>query len=255
MPGSVSLEKSGQCDTCERRYRWEGEPLLRDALCPKCKTPLRRAFRFNRKPVLFIKPAIAILVLGMIFSGCTTTSYVAVGGGFGDWNSLDEDIDSSVDSSGLKVFSIRGGGYLDEDRIVSIEGQFEHAQGDLSIMGEISGEEIGVLPAESTTATVNVRVHPLGNRYYVDPYLVVGAGFTLADVALVGDEFIPVGRVGVGAQAYTGTQVRPWIEFGYVLPFEELDEERVVEVDTDYWSLQIGFAIEFGPEPKESKVY
>jgi hypothetical protein len=35
-------QKQGRCRPCKIRVVWEGKPLLRDALCPRCKAPLDR---------------------------------------------------------------------------------------------------------------------------------------------------------------------------------------------------------------------
>lgn len=32
----------GRCRPCDVIFKWEGRPLLRDALCPNCKRPLDR---------------------------------------------------------------------------------------------------------------------------------------------------------------------------------------------------------------------
>ena len=33
---------TGRCHYCNIRYSWHGRPLRRDALCPRCRNPLRR---------------------------------------------------------------------------------------------------------------------------------------------------------------------------------------------------------------------
>lgn len=35
----------GRCRPCKKAFRWNGRPLLRDALCPSCKEPLSRTSR------------------------------------------------------------------------------------------------------------------------------------------------------------------------------------------------------------------
>ena len=40
--GQLAHDKQGKCERCELRYTWRGKPLLRQALCPKCKHPLAR---------------------------------------------------------------------------------------------------------------------------------------------------------------------------------------------------------------------
>lgn len=35
-------QTQGRCRPCRIRFVWRGKPLLRDALCPRCKQPLAR---------------------------------------------------------------------------------------------------------------------------------------------------------------------------------------------------------------------
>lgn len=34
--------KFGRCAPCKTIFEWRGRPLVRDALCPRCKVPLDR---------------------------------------------------------------------------------------------------------------------------------------------------------------------------------------------------------------------
>jgi len=38
-------DTQGKCQTCKVRVLWKGRPLLRDALCSRCKQPLWRTTR------------------------------------------------------------------------------------------------------------------------------------------------------------------------------------------------------------------
>lgn len=35
----------GKCFRCKVAFRWKGKPLLREALCPRCKEPLSKTSR------------------------------------------------------------------------------------------------------------------------------------------------------------------------------------------------------------------
>lgn len=35
----------GKCVRCAVAFRWRGKPLLRNALCPRCKEPLSKTTR------------------------------------------------------------------------------------------------------------------------------------------------------------------------------------------------------------------
>ena len=46
----------GKCEECRVVFGWDGKPLMRDACCPRCGSPLRRTTtekrwrRISRKP-------------------------------------------------------------------------------------------------------------------------------------------------------------------------------------------------------------
>lgn len=42
-------ETQGRCRGCRVRFVWKGKPLLRDALCNRCKQPLDRTSRELRR--------------------------------------------------------------------------------------------------------------------------------------------------------------------------------------------------------------
>jgi hypothetical protein len=50
----------GKCDACRKVYAWAAAPLLRDALCPVHKTPLRRTSYLHRFPVVREQPKTAL---------------------------------------------------------------------------------------------------------------------------------------------------------------------------------------------------
>jgi rRNA maturation endonuclease Nob1 len=37
----------GKCTACRRVYVWQGQPLLREACCPRCGTGLKRTTVYN----------------------------------------------------------------------------------------------------------------------------------------------------------------------------------------------------------------
>lgn len=44
------MATAGRCRPCGVVFSWQGKPLLRDALCPRCKRPL------DRTAVALLKP-------------------------------------------------------------------------------------------------------------------------------------------------------------------------------------------------------
>jgi hypothetical protein len=53
---------TGRCHHCNIRFVWQGEPLLRHALCPLCKRPLNQTTHLfqgtstNQKPISSLRP-------------------------------------------------------------------------------------------------------------------------------------------------------------------------------------------------------
>jgi len=49
--------KQGKCPRCRVIIRWVARtPLLRDAICPTCETPLRQTSYLSRLPVIARRP-------------------------------------------------------------------------------------------------------------------------------------------------------------------------------------------------------
>ncbi len=52
----------GICKACRLAFSWDRPPMLRDARCPKCGSPLRRTSHVVTLPFRWVpeKPAVAV---------------------------------------------------------------------------------------------------------------------------------------------------------------------------------------------------